>query len=356
MVRPGVFGALQQLLGYRRPDAEPAFTAYSGHLAFARWLLARMEEAGLPVRDMLDVQSLIFIAVQERDLWEDEPLQVIGVPPRPRPEAAAEEPLEGSQTYLSICAHYQNEGPYLREWIEFHRLVGVEHFYLYDNQSTDSHLEELAPYVEEGIVTLHPWEPVPPHQADLYDDFLSRHREESRWVAFIDCDEFLFSPTGRSVAEVLAEYERWPGVGVNWATFGRSGHVAKPPGGVIENYLMRSDTPSNSYFKSIVDPARVIRCRNGHEFIYESLLAVDENHYPIQKKLSRTKSVSFARLRINHYVTKSDEESRARLGRPAWTDTSIWRSTRLEDKFPKELDREITRYVPAVRAALSAKS
>ena len=39
------------------------------------------------------------------------------------------------------------------EWIEFHRLVGVERFFLYDNGSTDDHREVLAPYVEEGIVT-----------------------------------------------------------------------------------------------------------------------------------------------------------------------------------------------------------
>lgn len=39
--------------------------------------------------------------------------------------------------YLSICAVIKNEGPYLEEWIEFHRIQGVEHFYLYDNGSAD---------------------------------------------------------------------------------------------------------------------------------------------------------------------------------------------------------------------------
>ena len=28
---------------------------------------------------------------------------------------------------LAIAAIFRNEAPYLREWIEFHRLVGVEH-------------------------------------------------------------------------------------------------------------------------------------------------------------------------------------------------------------------------------------
>jgi hypothetical protein len=31
--------------------------------------------------------------------------------------------------YQSIWALYQDEAPYMREWVEFHRLMGVEHFY-----------------------------------------------------------------------------------------------------------------------------------------------------------------------------------------------------------------------------------
>lgn len=35
--------------------------------------------------------------------------------------------------YLPICAIFKEEAPYLPEWIEFHRLMGVERFFLYDN-------------------------------------------------------------------------------------------------------------------------------------------------------------------------------------------------------------------------------
>ena len=65
--------------------------------------------------------------------------------------------------YLAVCAIYRDEGPYLREWVEFHRLAGVERFYLYDNGSTDEHEEVLRPYVEEGLVELNPW-PIHPAQ------------------------------------------------------------------------------------------------------------------------------------------------------------------------------------------------
>ncbi len=36
--------------------------------------------------------------------------------------------------YVAIA---KNEGPYIREWIEYHRQVGVQKFLIYDNESTD---------------------------------------------------------------------------------------------------------------------------------------------------------------------------------------------------------------------------
>ncbi len=39
---------------------------------------------------------------------------------------------------FAIAAIVKNEGRYLREWIEFHRLVGCTKFYIYDNNSTDN--------------------------------------------------------------------------------------------------------------------------------------------------------------------------------------------------------------------------
>ena len=65
----------------------------------------------------------------------------------PQPEAVLE---SSARTYLGVCAIYRDEGPYLREWIELHRLVGVERFFLYDNGSSDDHLEILAPYRKTG--------------------------------------------------------------------------------------------------------------------------------------------------------------------------------------------------------------
>src|SRR5437016_5538307 len=114
--------------------------------------------------------------------------------------------MPGKRAYLSLCALYRDQAPYLREWIEFHRLVGVERFYLYDNFSADGHRAVLAPYVEDGTVVLTDW----PHpykdeeageargDAKAFNHCLEEHGENSRWFALLDVDDFLFSPTYRS--------------------------------------------------------------------------------------------------------------------------------------------------------------
>ena len=56
-----------------------------------------------------------------------------------------------------MCALFKNEGRYLREWLEYHRLVGVDYFYLYDNGSRDRSVQVLQPYIREGLITLVPW-------------------------------------------------------------------------------------------------------------------------------------------------------------------------------------------------------
>jgi glycosyl transferase family 92 len=339
------FRRLQELLG-RTPkgQSEPTDT-YRDQLAFARTVEARLREARIPVHDMLDVQSLIVDASRNAVFWS-EPAADGAVPDVRRP---------APRHYLSVCAIYRDEAAYLREWIELHRLVGVERFFLYDNRSTDEHREVLAPYVEEGFVTLHDW-PMPQGQLAAYEHCIAEHRAESRWIAFIDLDEFLFSPTGRPLPELLVEYEQWPAVGVNWAVFGPSGHVAKPSSPVIESYVERLNVAANRTIKSIVDPARVAHCAGVHRFTYDRLGTVDENQYPIFG--GQTKSVSFQRLRINHYFTKSVEEYRERTKRKRPDPAMVERQfdpaelTRWQEGAVR--DEAILQYVPALRRSLAA--
>jgi Glycosyltransferase family 92 len=255
--------------------------------------------------------------------------------------------------YLSVCAIYRNEAPYLAEWIEFHRLVGAERFFLYDNNSTDRHEAVLAPYVSDGIAVVYPW-PQHPGQQAAYDHCLAQHGGESRWIAFLDVDEFLFSPQTRPVAELLPDYEQWAAVGVNRVMFGTSGHKEKPDGLAIESYVMK--WPAAQSIKSIVDPGRTVRCLNPHAFIYrEGDFAVDEHKRPIDGWF--TDEFTVEHLRINHYYTRSEAEFREKLRHVRADNAKLreqpknWART-----VGREKDDAITAYVPAVRDAIAART
>jgi hypothetical protein len=43
------------------------------------------------------------------------------------------------------------------QWIEYHKMVGVNHFYIYDDESLDNSEEILAPYICDGTVSLITW-------------------------------------------------------------------------------------------------------------------------------------------------------------------------------------------------------
>jgi hypothetical protein len=261
--------------------------------------------------------------------------------------------------YLAACLAYRNEASYLREWIEFHRLVGVERFFLYNHTSTDDHREALAPYLDDGLVTLEDWPDVPGPQTDMYNHCLEHRRNDARWIAFIDIDEFLFSPAGRPLPELLAEYEEWPGIVANWANFGTSGHRTRLPGQVVESYLWRSDDPAeprNRYYKCVVDPRRVARCVDPHIFTFTEGGLVDERKQPLKELL--TDRPLYSKIRLNHYYTRSEEECVQKYARGRGSDGVRMRGgeaplEHLQEKLNDRRDDAILVYAAALRQALA---
>lgn len=257
-------------------------------------------------------------------------------------------------TYLAVAAVFRNEAPYLKEWIEFHRRVGVERFFLYDNGSTDAGAEIVEPYVATGIADLIEW-PGEVVQSLAYEDALYRYRKATRWLAFIDIDEFLFSPTYEPLPSLLERFEPVPAVAVNWCVFGPSGRETKPEGLVIENYTRRAveDNPINRHVKSIVDPRQTVAYHTPHSFQYvRGLPAYTERFKAVHGPLTR--NVSFDLFRVNHYWTKSVEECRRKFERGR-ADTGEQRAWREFEQARDDLDAvEDTTIVPYAAELLCA--
>ena len=165
-----------------------------------------------------------------------------------------------AEPYLSICAMYRDEAQYLDEWIRFHVSEGVQHFYLYDDESTDGHLEVLDPWVKRNIVTLFRAEGR--IQDNVFTDCLNRNKRNGTWMAFVDIDEFLFVPGGDSLETKLVDFENYAGVFVFWKLFGSGGLSRSTGNGVVEDCTY-SLSPPRSHVELAAQMHQFRECKEG---------------------------------------------------------------------------------------------
>lgn len=211
---------------------------------------------------------------------------------------------------LAVAAIFRDEAPFLEEWLAFHAGIGVGHFYLYNNFSRDDFARVLAPWIARRMVTLHEW-PVEVGQMPAYRHCVRRYADEAGWIAFIDLDEFLFSPGRIDIRPVLAEYADLPGLICYSPQFGSSGHRERPEGPLLEAFTRRADF-SLASAKTIANPRWVRAMRNVHEFKYWAGESLDTDRRP----LVPGKMGPLDRLRVNHYWSRSlaDLEHKVRRG------------------------------------------
>lgn len=217
---------------------------------------------------------------------------------------------------LAIVCIAKNEGPYLKEWIEYHKFIGVDKIFFYDNESSDDTYYILKPYIESKYVVYFKIAGYG-KQLDAYNDALIKYKEKCRYMAFLDLDEYLFitnenkTNIAELVSNVLEEAGKGAsGIGVNWCLFGSAGFEKRPKGLITENYIYRGNPEhwGNFHIKTICNPRRVKKFISPHYPIY------NWGAYNIgESDLKRLygwfcHNVGWKNIRINHYYCKSKED------------------------------------------------
>jgi hypothetical protein len=242
---------------------------------------------------------------------------------------------------LGIVTQFRDEAPYLAEWVTYHRLVGVDHFWLYDDGSTDDWQNALAAPLAGGIVEVlslpekhGPDVPTAVKQPGTFRDGLRRARGRTRWVALIDVDEFLLPMTAPTVPDCLARhFTTASGVYVNWRMFGTNRQVVLPGRPLLPALTgcSLSSHPENGNGKSLVRPERLAidRVWSPHHFpLQEGARYLDGRGHKLsfgirhdREDLLTTGEHFDTHLRINHYNLRDENFflanrlARARAGR-----------------------------------------
>lgn len=221
---------------------------------------------------------------------------------------------------VSVLAIFKNEARYFREWIEFHRIVGVEHFYLYNNNSNDDYEQVLKPYIDEDIVSLIPW-PKNQAQMECYADGIEKFKNETKWMAIIDIDEFIIPNETDNIYDFLSKYENRPAVIGYWKYFGASGKVNRDAEGLVTEDFIVSWRKYADIGKCFLNTA--------YDVDYNSDLNLGMHHFmwanckghnmppvnvfgkvclPGDNPIPAKADPSHFPLQINHYFTKTYQE------------------------------------------------
>lgn len=265
---------------------------------------------------------------------------------------------------LTICAIFRDEARYLKEWIEFHRLAGVQHFHLYNHHSIDGYEAVLEPYINEGIVDLHgvekfaEWDQkygIGAVQCVAYIDALDTLRGVSKWVAFIDTDEFLFCPQGQNLVSFLKGYKQYGGVVANWQLFGTSGVPSIPFNQcLIETLTLAApkDYCVNAHIKTIVQPTKATWVASAHHMVYaEGFYQVNTDRLPFEGALSPY--IQIDKLRINHYWSRDEDFFwNVKVARRLQWQQPIDNIILMYNEINQVKDKTILKYVPLLRQRL----
>jgi hypothetical protein len=256
---------------------------------------------------------------------------------------------------LCACSIVKEEALYIREWLEFNRMMGFDKHYIYNNDSTDNTLEILQPYIEEGFVELIEPHFDPPIHFAAYQRCIDQHLGEDMWMAFIDVDEFLWSPRFNTTKEALDSLPaHWGAVGVNWLIFNGSGKEEWQDIPVIERFTWRMENqfPTNRHIKSVIKMNQYVHVGGDPHYFHVEKGTFDDSGELMGGPF--TSAVRVETLRMNHYYTKSHQECdlRARKGRADMVevyDLNRWNNV---PQTPDVVDTEIQKYLPELKRRL----
>lgn len=274
--------------------------------------------------------------------------------------------LKGSENeykyQIAAYAMFQNEAEWLKEWIEYHKLIGVEHFYLFDNGSTDNFREILKPYIKKGVVDLYHY----PHVGQTHEEFLAIQyhlnmqaiklaKHKAKWLAIIDLDEFIVPLQTNSLEALLEKYENYGGLYANWLMFGTSNVQKIPQGCLMIEALDHCAVTPVPVGKSIVRPERVSKCTHPHYMKYKApYFHVNTNHQTFEKENS---PIVADQLLIYHYYTRDiDHLINVKLPRrKKWMNFNEAKYVKDMDIYNACLNFDMWRFIPYLDSAARSK-
>lgn len=165
-----------------------------------------------------------------------------------------------------LVSTVRNEGPYLLEWLAYHRAIGIDGFCLFSNDCTDGTNLLLNRLDAMGVVR-HFDNPLGPRMDPQRAAYSRAGRMDwvraADWVLILDADEFLNVHAGDRTVDALID--ACPGadaISVNWRFMGSNGRAHFDADALVTERFTRGssfEAPENGLvwgFKTLFRPRR----------------------------------------------------------------------------------------------------
>ena len=164
---------------------------------------------------------------------------------------------------LCTCARMEEDS--IVEWVEYHLTLGFDHIYVYSNDDNhDTLLSVLLPFLAPNnkyVTYIHCAEKGA--QFKMYCDFLKYHGYKSKYICFLDQDEYIVLKKYSSISALTSDYRDFDSIEMNWMIYGNSYYSNRPKGGVLNNYKYRKEkidvhtkhiSKSSAFFNGPIGP------------------------------------------------------------------------------------------------------
>lgn len=134
---------------------------------------------------------------------------------------------------VAIMAIAKNESRYIKEWLDYHRNLGIDRFYIINNDDPDENtmydmLKDESDVVQFNVPGAEELKKVGKQEGvynSLYQNVIKK-AEDVKWLAIIDIDEFLYF-NGKSIKEFLSDsiFNDTDVIHLNWRLYGDNGQI-----------------------------------------------------------------------------------------------------------------------------------
>lgn len=297
---------------------------------------------------------------------EDRAAPYSPAPPRALPE--------GSSGNV-ILACMKNEGPYILEWVAYHRAVGFDNFLVYTNGCEDGTAQILDRLQALGVLQHRDnddWQGKSP-QTHALDRALSEPViRDADWIAHIDVDEFVNIRCGNgTLADVFAAVPEATNIAMTWRLFGHNGVIAFEDRPVIAQF----DTCAPSFcpkphtawgFKTLfrnIGAYGKLSCHRPNKLseAFEGRVKwVNGSGRDMTREAAKNgwrnskKTIGYDMVQLNHYALRSADSFlvKRQRGRALHVDRSIGLNYWIRMDWSVHRDLTIQRNLPRLRAEM----